>query len=162
MNLYFLRHATAVDIASSDAARALTPHGEEEARLAGRTLKTLKVKPDRVLTSPLIRAEQTAQLAAAELGCSCEVEPIEELLNEATTPDVLRAVRRYPDATDLVLVGHMPSLADHLAVLVGAENPAGLGFGKGAVACVDLHRLQAGDGVLRWMLRQGQMRHLVK
>jgi phosphohistidine phosphatase len=90
------------------------------------------------------------------------VEPVEELLNEASVKDVLQALRRYPDSSELVLVGHMPSLSDHVAGLIGADNPAGLGLGKGSVACVELPRLRAGDGNLRWLLRQEQMRNLVK
>jgi phosphohistidine phosphatase SixA len=64
MKLYLLRHATAEDAAASDAARELTRDGREEARIAGQALVALGVKPDHILTSPLVRARQTADLVA--------------------------------------------------------------------------------------------------
>src|SRR5471032_1567767 len=63
MKLYLLRHATAVDIASSDAQRELTREGREEARIASAALTELSVKLSHILTSPLMRAHQTAEIA---------------------------------------------------------------------------------------------------
>ncbi len=64
MKLYLLRHGTASDLASSDAERELTREGEEEAQIAGSALAELGVKPSHILSSPLARARQTAEIAA--------------------------------------------------------------------------------------------------
>jgi len=67
MKLYLLRHATAVDVALSDAERELTREGREEARIAGAALAELGVKVSHILTSPLVRARQTAEIVAKVL-----------------------------------------------------------------------------------------------
>ncbi len=69
--MVLLRHGTAVPHGAAgldDADRPLIAAGEREARDAGRALRALHLRPARVVTSPLVRARQTAQLAAAELG----------------------------------------------------------------------------------------------
>jgi phosphohistidine phosphatase len=68
MKLYLLRHATAADMAPSDAKRELTHEGREEARIAGEALAKLGVRPSHVLSSPLTRARQTAEIAAKALS----------------------------------------------------------------------------------------------
>ena len=160
MKLYFLRHATASDIATSDEERALTREGREEARIAGAALARLGAKPGQILTSPLVRARQTADLAAAELRFSDEVAVFDELCNGRSTPVLLRALQQFEGTRELLLVGHMPSLAEHLAHLIGAANPSGLALGKGSIACIELAEPRAGQGQLRWFLRQKQLRLL--
>jgi phosphohistidine phosphatase len=160
MKLYFIRHTTAVDFASSDAERELTKEGREEARVAGRALVKLGVKPDFILTSPLTRARQTAAGIAEELKFSEELTTCDELCNEATPAQLLHAVKGLPGAKEVLLVGHMPSLAVHLDAFLGAENPTGLSFGKGTVACIEITDLRSGHGQLRWFLHQKQLRLL--
>ena len=80
MKLYFLRHASASDVAPSDAERKLTKEGEEEARIAGAALAELGVKPAHIFSSPLVRARQTAEIAARELEFSGDIEILDELL----------------------------------------------------------------------------------
>ncbi len=157
MKLYLLRHATAVDIASSDAARELTKEGREEARIAGAALAKLDAQIDHILTSPLVRAQQTAELAGKVLDFKGEIEVLAELENGHSTAELLRALRAVGKANGLVLVGHMPDLAGHLATLIGAEDAGNLTLGKGSVACVELETLRAGRGQLRWLMRQKQL-----
>lgn len=160
MKLYLLRHASAADIAPSDAARELTAEGREEARIVGAALAKLGVIPARVFVSPLLRARQTAELAAHTLGFSGTIESADELLNHASTEAVLRMLGRCGDASEVLLVGHMPSLAEHLAALIGAKDADGLPFGKAGIACVRLDRIRMGSGQLRWKLGQNQLRVL--
>jgi phosphohistidine phosphatase len=158
MKLYFLRHATAEDFASSDAERALTREGEKEAATAGAALHELGVKPAHIFTSPVLRAQQTARIAAQALWHTGAVEVLDELTNDADTNDLLRALKPRAEAGDILLVGHMPSLAEHVAVLIGADNSDGLPLGKGAIACVKLADLHVGTGALRWLMGQKQLR----
>jgi phosphohistidine phosphatase len=161
MKLYFLRHATAEDIAASDAKRQLTKVGHEEARVAGAALAKLEITPDHILTSPLLRAQQTAAIAAKAMKFDGEVEILEELENGSTTAQLLRALRPYKEANHIVLVGHMPSLSDHIAELINADNPEGLALGKGSIACVELDQLRSGNASLRWLMRQKQLSELI-
>jgi phosphohistidine phosphatase len=161
MKLYFLRHATAEDIAASDAKRELTKEGREEARVAGAALSKLGVKPGHVLSSPLVRALQTSELAAKAMRWDDDVLVLNELENGSTTAQLLRALRPYRDDNEIVLVGHMPSLSDHIAELIDADNPEALALGKGSIACVELEQLRAGNATLRWLMRQKQLRELI-
>jgi phosphohistidine phosphatase len=161
MKLYLLRHGTASDVASSDAERELTREGEEEAQIAGSALAELGVNPSHVLSSPLVRARQTAEIAAQALSVQGEVESVDELVNGTPTQALLRVLKPYSSEDEILLVGHMPSLSEHLAALIGSKSPQGLPLGKGCVACVDLDELRLSRGQLRWLLRQKQLRHIV-
>jgi phosphohistidine phosphatase len=158
VKLYFLRHATASDYAASDAERPLTKEGEKEASLAGTALNELGVKPDHIFTSPLLRAQQTARIAAQAMWFSGEVELMDELQNGETTKDLVRALKPHAGAKEILLVGHMPSLSEHIAELIGAGDASGLVLGKGAIACVKLDDLATGTGRLRWFMGQKQFR----
>ena len=162
MTLCFLRHASASDIAPSDAGRKLTKEGEEESRIAGAALAELGVKPAHIFSSPLVRARQTAEIAAKELRFSGDIELLDELTNDTATLALLKALRPYGDANELLLVGHMPSLAGHIAACIGARAPGGLGLGKGAIACVEMKELCAGAGTLRWLMRQKQLAKIAR
>ncbi len=162
MRLYLLRHGTASDVAPSDAERKLTREGEEEAQIAGLALAELGVKPSCVLSSPLVRARQTAEIAARAMKFRGEVESLDELTNGTSTPTLLKVLQSYSSPEEILLVGHMPSLSEHLAALIGSKNPQGLPLGKGSVACVDLDELRLGRGQLRWLLRQKHLRYIAE
>jgi phosphohistidine phosphatase len=162
MKLYLLRHATASDVAPSDAERKLTREGEGEARTAGLALAELGVKPSRILTSPLVRARQTAEIAARALKFRGDIELLDELTNGTSTPALLKVLPSHSPQEEILLVGHMPSLSDHLAALIGSKSPQGLPLGKGSVACVDVEEMRPGRGQLRWLMRQKQLHQIVE
>jgi phosphohistidine phosphatase len=158
MRLYLLRHATATDVASSDEERELTQEGREEARVAGAALAKLGVKPSYVLSSPLVRARQTAEIAAKALKFPKDIELIDELKNSISTAALLKALKSCASDSQVLLVGHMPSLSEHLTAFIGSEHAQSLPMGKGSVACVEIEPLRAGAGQLRWLMRQKQLR----
>ena len=159
MRLCFLRHTTAVDVAVRDAARALTPAGEKEAQLAGTGLAALGVAPAVILFSPLLRARQTAQLAAHAMNFTGPCLPLNELANDHSTAELLRALKLYrPVGEELLLVGHMPSLAEHIGGLTGAAFVDG--FGKGSAAALELPELRLGAGQLLWRKRLEELAEL--
>ena len=161
MKLYLIRHATASDTAASDAERELTNEGREEARVAGAALAELGAKPKHIISSPLVRARQTAEIVAKALSFSGQVEILDELENGTTTVSLVKALKPRDSADEILLVGHIPSLSEHLAALIGAKNAEGLPLGKASVACVELERLRIGTGQLRWLMRQGQLREMI-
>jgi len=160
MKLYLLRHATAVDIAPSDAERELTREGREEARIAGDAFAEMGVKLSHILSSPLLRARQTAEITAKALEFPCDVEFLEELANNTTTAVLLKTLKPLAADGEILLVGHMPALSEHLAALIGAESAQAFPLGKASVACIELEQLRAGAGQLRWLMRQKQLREI--
>jgi phosphohistidine phosphatase len=160
MKLYLLRHATAVDVASSDTERELTPEGREEARIAGTALAGLGVKLSHIFTSPLVRARQTAAIVAKVSKFPNDVESLDELENGASTASLLKSLKPVSATDEILLVGHMPSLSEHLAVLIGAESAQAFPLGKASIACIELEQARPGMGQLRWLMRQKQLQEI--
>jgi phosphohistidine phosphatase len=151
--MVLLRHGTAVPHGAAgldDADRPLIPAGEREARNAGRALRALRVKPDRVVTSPLVRARQTAQLAAAELGVKVYED---DALRPGFSSGDLDALLARHRGECVVLVGHDPDFSGLLRDTAGAN----VAFPKGGVATVDMP-----SGELRWLMRPRALRLLAK
>jgi phosphohistidine phosphatase len=151
MELYLLRHADAGDPETwrgNDADRPLSDKGRGQAERLGRLFADVSFRPDVFLTSPKVRALQTAQLAADPLKAKVDVDP-----RLAGPLDIVTVDRILVDAGDPqrpVLVGHDPELSELLGVLVGLGP---LPMRKGAVAGVDIDRpLRPGGGTLRLLL----------
>jgi phosphohistidine phosphatase len=113
--LWLLRHAEAADGLPDDE-RPLTEKGVRQAEAAGRALARLEVNIDTCLTSPKLRALQTAQLACERLG----VTPIPELALAGEPFDVHALIAGHGD--DVLLVGHDPSFSLTLHDLTGAQS----------------------------------------
>jgi len=115
VKLVLIRHAESAP-GDPDELRTLTPDGHEQARLLGERLRADGVTPDAVLTSPLLRARETA----AELGFG-EPEPLDELGPGATEDDVRAAVAGR--GATVVVVGHQPDCSRITAALRGGPEP---------------------------------------
>ena len=112
--LWLLRHGEAAE-GSPDAERPLTKKGKEQARMAGRALKKLGVQPVACLTSPKLRAADTARIACEELGIEPQLEP--KLAGGPFDPEALAAGL----GEDVVLVGHDPDFSMAVHSLTGAQ-----------------------------------------
>jgi phosphohistidine phosphatase len=143
MRLYFLRHGAAdwPDWDQSDDERPLTKAGRKEMHAVGEFLAELKVKLDVILTSPLPRAAQTADIAAEHLKVRVREEKL--LTPGFGIEDLTRLLRKYPQQV-LMLVGHEPDFSLVITALTGAS----LKLSKAGVALVDLN-LQKGK--LLWL-----------
>src|SRR5205807_1529326 len=120
MRLYLVRHAEAAP-GTPDELRTLTPAGREQARRLGERLQAQGVVADAVLSSPLLRARETAD--ALGLG---RAEPDERLAPGATADDVRAAVAGRGET--VVVVGHQPDCSEITLALTGEERsfaPAG-------------------------------------
>jgi phosphohistidine phosphatase len=115
MRLVLIRHADAAP-GSPDELRALTPEGHEQARLLGERLRAEGIDPDAVLSSPLLRARETA----SDLGFG-PAEPLDELGPGATEEGVRAAVAGRGQT--VVVVGHQPDCGRIAAALRGGEEP---------------------------------------
>lgn len=150
VELYLLRHAHAGDPAAWDGPdedRPLSKKGLAQAERLGRLLADAGFAPDAVITSPSLRASQTAEIVAARLGRPVRVdERLAPGFDRGSLEDVLRDAGDPPRA---VLVGHDPDFSDLLEALTDAP----VRLRKGALARVDGERpLQPGAGTLRWLI----------
>lgn len=124
--IYLLRHGDAEAGEGDDAARRLTAKGEGQARAAGLALAALGAGIDACLTSPKVRAAETARLACEALGL--EPETATELRGGRFDALALAAGRG-----DVLLVGHEPDFSEEVARLTGAN----VKLKKGGLAVVD-------------------------
>ncbi len=132
MKLYIVRHAAAVDRSQeiSEEARFLTPEGRIYFRKTARTMLKNGIEPALILTSPLLRAVQTADILAETLSYSGPLLVKDELRPGFDMGLLGRLLEDYRSADELVLVGHEPDLSALIAVLVSASK--GFNFKKGA------------------------------
>ena len=116
MRLVLVRHAEAAS-GSPDELRALTSEGHEQARQLGERLRADGIEPDAVLSSPLLRARETA----TDLGFG-PPEPRDELAPGATEESVRTALEGKGET--VVVVGHQPDCSRVAAALTGGDEPA--------------------------------------
>ena len=156
MKLYFLRHGAAEERRPDlpDADRRLTPEGIEEMRRVSAGLAALGLRLDAVLTSPLARARETAEMAAEALGLQDRVRIEKRLASGARPGDLQAALEDQPGNARLLLVGHEPDFSTLISTLIGGGR---LRMKKAGVACVDLDRVEPGAGELRWLMEPGQL-----
>jgi len=150
MEIYLLRHAHAGDSAAwegPDSERPLSNKGRRQAQNLGQFLADRGFAADAILTSPKVRARQTAELFADALGVGVS---LDDRLAGALDLDVLAALLEGAGGTSVVLVGHDPDFTDLAMALTGA---AYLPLKKGAMARIDTSLpIQPGAGILRWLL----------
>lgn len=161
MRLLIIRHAIAVARGTPgipDADRPLTPEGEEKFREAARGLARLVERPDALLTSPWLRARQTAEIAAAAWG---KLEPVEtEALAGGSFEAQAAVVDRYPRDATVAVVGHEPYVSELLGRLLGSRHADRLTFKKGGAALVELPGRLAEGGTLELFLPPKALRRL--
>ena len=150
LKLHLLRHADAGDPAAwdrPDVERPLSGKGRQQAELLGRFLVGGGFRADAVITSPLVRAAQTAELVAAELVLPVQVDP---RLGLAFGPDeLLELLADAGEPRRPVLVGHDPDFSELASWLTGTE----LRMKKGSMARIDVDEaIGPGLGRLRWLL----------
>ena len=139
MRLYFLRHGQAdwPNWDKSDDERPLNKKGIKETHRVAKFLRKLEVKPGLIISSPLPRATQTAQIAAKAL----KVPLVEEVgLSPCSTPEKLHAIVQKYEENSTMVVGHEPDFSNMLAALTGAQ----LKLAKSGVARVDLEAGEEG------------------
>lgn len=153
MNLYLLRHASAGQRRSNailDQKRPLDKEGQQQCILLGRTLNTLKVNFDCVVSSPLKRALQTAVLVGTEAGYDKKILVTPALAPEGAWADFQKLLESLAAYEEVLLVGHNPNLPQYLTRLVcpDATHPL-FRLRKGAVAALEVQR---GVARLNWVV----------
>ena len=153
MRLLLIRHAIAVPSGTpgvEDDERPLTSRGRKRFRSAARGLARIMDRPDILLTSPLPRAVETAEIAAHAFG---KLEPKHDKALARGVGDILALLRRQPSDATVAIVGHEPTLSQVLARLLGSGRPERLAFKKGGAALVEVPDEARSAGRLVWFLR---------
>lgn len=157
MDLYLVRHAVAHhrdhERWPNDADRPLTPEGEEDFRAVARSLGNIVSGVGVLLSSPFVRAWQTAEILDEETAWPTpRVFPALE--PEVPPYKVTVALATYPEAESLALIGHRPSMHELAAYLLsGSKDGLNIGLKKGGAACIRFEGVpEAGAGKLRWLL----------
>jgi phosphohistidine phosphatase len=164
MDLLIVRHAIAYDRDRArwhdDAERPLSPAGIRRARRAAAGLKELTGRPGRLLTSPLIRARQTAKILTDVAGWP-EAEETPELSPGEPALAVLALLAKDRSKVTAV-VGHQPGLGELLAAcLLGGGGALPIEMKKNAVACVSFEgKPRAGHAALKWLATPRMLRAL--
>jgi phosphohistidine phosphatase len=154
MELLIVRHAIAVEPGTpgvTDSERPLTEEGAAKFRESAQGLAALLSRPDVLLTSPFVRARQTAEIAAAAWG---KTKPtLEPRLEAGATPAaILTAVQEHQEAALVAVFGHEPDCSGLLAQLLGTRHDGRLAFKKGGAALVDLGDDPGRSGQLVWLM----------
>ncbi len=167
MELYFLRHAIAVEAGTGgtgdDSERPLTKDGAAKLRRVVRGMKALDLSFDLILTSPYLRARQTAEIVAEgmEPGEVCESSPH---LTPGGDPRALIAhiLSRRPGATDRILVvGHEPYLSLLISMLLSGDEDTAVRMKKAALCKLTAETLRYGRcGTLEWLLGPSQLERI--
>jgi phosphohistidine phosphatase len=155
MELYIVRHGIAIDREDpkcpADPERFLTEQGREKSRQAAKGVAEVASVPDLILTSPYLRALQTAEIFAEILEYSKnKIRKSEFLLPGAEPMQLFREIAKDKELSSIFVFGHAPHLDDVLATAVGTKHHIS-SIKKAGAAFVELKRLVPPSGELIWL-----------
>ena len=166
MDCILFRHGIALDPEDWDGAEAkrpLTPHGAEKAEQAARGLLSVEVEPTHLLSSPYVRAFQTAERIREVLRTSFAIKRCNDLVPDAPPHLLFDRLAEMPPDACVICVGHEPHLSAAAGLMLGAGPVAGLAFKKAGACCIRFEgTVKPGEGILRWWLMPAQLRALGK
>jgi phosphohistidine phosphatase len=162
MLLYIVRHGIAVDVGQAgvarDADRMLSEEGHRRTKYAARGMQELDCCPQRIISSPLIRARETADIIHSVLAVRAPVEESLQLAPDARRADTLTWLERL-EAVPTMLVGHMPDVMVLTSLLMGGESSLRFRFKKAAACCLSFPGgFEAGSGGLEWLMTPRALR----
>jgi phosphohistidine phosphatase len=165
MDLLIVRHAIAVERGDpafeNDDDRPLTPEGIHKFRLAARGLKEVAPRPDRIVSSPLVRARQTAEILRDAVAPRSRIHLCDHLVPDGDYGALLEYLTQL-GGDCIVLVGHEPHLSGLTSYLLSGERDAAtVVYKKGGAALVTLDDPPAaGHGTLEWLIQPGALRDI--
>jgi len=160
MNLYLMRHANAGvprDNPALDAKRSLIKEGKDQCMLMARVLSAFKVQIDVIVSSPLKRAMQTAQLVGTELGYDSKVEVSSALGMNGDYVAFQKLLDKYADREGVLMVGHNPNVFQFLGRMITGNGGAAIRMRKASIARVDLDRHPP---LLQWLIEPRMARSI--
>lgn len=157
MEIYLVRHAEAIERAEGieEETRWLTKKGRKAMQKAASRLRKKRVRPDLIITSPLTRAVQTAELLMADLGGRAELMADSRLGPGGTAEHVVALLSSRTTCDSIMLVGHEPLLGQIAALLLGKERVAGLA--KGSCLCLETREKPGKPARFLWYAAAGSV-----
>lgn len=161
MNLYILRHGIAVEPGTpgfeNDSERPLIPKGKRRLRTAAAAMRKMELSVDLILSSPLLRAKQTAEIVAGELKKRHQFS--DALAPGGSVKALLRQLNELrPAPENVLIVGHEPYLSRLIALLVYGSEDAAIEMKKGGLCKLEVGGLRFGQCArLAWLLTPAQM-----
>ncbi|MBY0360090.1 MAG: phosphohistidine phosphatase SixA [Candidatus Obscuribacterales bacterium] len=157
MRFYLVRHGVAVDRIDGDIKndfqRPLTPDGRHESELVASGLKKLGVKPDVLITSPLVRARQTCEVFAEVLNYKNEPLICEALAPGGSISDIYKMAKVYQSANEYMFFGHEPDMMRFAQTLLWSSPELEIPFKKSGVCRIDVADIPPTmPGVLKWFI----------
>lgn len=163
MDLYFLRHGLAVDFEArgclNDAERPLTAEGERKMRAEAKGMREMGLSFDLILSSPCVRARQTAEIVARGLQTLEPLELVAWLAPGVTPRKVVESLRHLdPAPKQVLLVGHEPGLSELVSLLVAGNPGLEVVLKKGGLCKLTAETLKPGRcAALEWLLTPKQV-----
>ena len=160
MEIYLLRHGIAADLGSkihSDSERPLTEEGFNEMRDEAKGMKRLGLEFTTVLTSPLIRAKQTAAAVAEILNASSKIKLCQALGIPLIRSALVEELETFHSEDKVMMVGHEPDMG-HLAAYFLGTAKIRFPFKKGSLCRIDISRPSSPGGELKWFLTPKQLK----
>ena len=157
MKLYLIRHSNAVELGEADYAddsqRPLTEKGCEKMESIAAALNRTGVQPDLIVSSPYVRARQTAEILAQGLQYNREIELNEALIPMGEAEALIGEINEKYAVQELVLVGHEPSLSVLIGTLTSGNPDMAITLKKGSVCCLEADDLRVErKASLEWLL----------
>lgn len=154
MTLYMVRHGIAEDRhpTGADPDRRLTKRGAEKTALVARALKRMNVDADLIISSPYVRARQTAEILAEMLGYTDDIVDDRRLTPSGDYDGISAIVNEYLDAESILVTGHEPSMGTMISGLCAGGGLL-IDVKKASVTAIEIMRLRPHAlGALKWML----------
>ena len=162
LELYLIRHGVAAERGEDypdDSKRPLTGSGMSKLRKEAKALNTLEVGFDLIITSPLVRTKQTAEIISETLNGKPPVTTSDSLAPAGTPAAVMQELARHMRKARIALVGHEPNLGELAARLIGARSA--IEFKKGAICRIDFEVMPPKSlGQLQWFLTPRMLRKM--
>jgi phosphohistidine phosphatase len=166
MELYLLRHAIAEPApnppAGGDSRRRLTAEGAEKMRRAAKGMKALELAFDLIISSPYLRAKETAEIVAEVLRHDKKPEYLASLTPEGSARDLIDELKRkHGDKKQVLLVGHEPYLSRLISLLTSGQSRTSIELKKGALCKLTAGALEYDRcATLEWLLTSRQLRRI--
>ena len=161
--IYILRHGHAIDaseaISLDDFTRTLTDEGRKKIKNVSLLFNSLEADVHLVLSSPYLRAKETAEIFVSNLDLKPELKIVDFLSCGASYREIAQELRQYSSYSSIMVVGHAPDLETFLGKLIGAGR---VNLKKGALAKVALGNNIELSGELEWLITPKLIKRIKK
>jgi phosphohistidine phosphatase len=167
MELYILRHGLAGEAGdprySDDSQRPLTAEGKRKMHQAALGMKAMGIKFDIALTSPYLRARQTAEIVCEQLGCGDVMRLTNNLAPAGNVRALVAELSEMPRESRVLVAGHEPYLSGLVSFLISGSHGCGVEMKKGALCKLEIEELKYGRcALLSWLLTNKQLGLIMK